>query len=75
MQEKFVGLKKVLIFATAMTETSLTWCGSSVWLECRPVTPEVASSSLVRTAEEQQILAALFVISMLELGYNGHFSW
>ena len=24
--------------------------GSSVWLECRPVTPEVASSSLVRTA-------------------------
>ncbi len=50
MQEKFVGLKKVLIFATAMTETSLTWCGSSVWLECRPVTPEVASSSLVRTA-------------------------
>ena len=27
-----------------------TWCGSSVWLECRPVTPEVASSSLVRTA-------------------------
>ena len=28
-----------------------TWCGSSVGLEYRPVTPGVASSSLVRTAE------------------------
>ena len=29
------------------------WCGSSVWLEYRPVTPGVASSSLVRTAETE----------------------
>ena len=28
-------------------------CGSSAWLECRPVTPEVAGSSPVRTAEKQ----------------------
>ena len=28
-----------------------TWCGSSVGLEYRPVTPGVASSSLVRTAQ------------------------
>ena len=27
-------------------------CGSSVWLECRPVTPEVTSSSLARTAKK-----------------------
>ena len=27
------------------------WSGSSVWLECLPVTQEVASSSLVRTAQ------------------------
>ena len=66
--EKFAGLKKVRIFATAMTKTSLlTWCGSSVWLECRPVTPEVASSSLVRTAEKQQEVAALFAYIPLEL--------
>ena len=51
-----------------MTKTSLlTWCGSSVWLECRPVTPEVASSSLVRTAEKQQEIAALFAYIPLEL--------
>ena len=29
-----------------------TWCGSSVGLEYRPVTPGVASSSLVRTAKK-----------------------
>ena len=27
------------------------WSGSSAWLECLPVTQEVASSSLVRTAQ------------------------
>ena len=31
-----------------------TWCGSSVGLEYRPVTPGVASSSLVRTAHGHQ---------------------
>ena len=40
------------IFASAFGNET-TWCGSSVWLECRPVTPEVASSSLVRTARSQ----------------------
>ena len=39
------------IFASAFGNET-TWCGSSVWLECRPVTPEVASSSLVRTARK-----------------------
>ena len=29
------------------------WSGSSVWLECLPVTQEVASSSLVRTAQKR----------------------
>ena len=33
-----------------MQSQSGKWCGSSVWLEYRPVTPGVASSSLVRTA-------------------------
>ncbi len=28
----------------------VSWCGSSVWLEYRPVTPGVAGSSPVRTA-------------------------
>ncbi len=28
----------------------IIWSGSSVWLECRPVTPEVAGSSPVQTA-------------------------
>ena len=30
-------------------------CCSSVWLECLPVTQEVASSSLVSTAKASQI--------------------
>ena len=36
-----------------------TWCGSSVGLEYRPVTPGVASSSLVRTAQKRQALTCL----------------
>ena len=32
----------------------LFWCGSSVWLEYRPVTPRVAGSSPVRTARSSK---------------------
>ena len=41
------------IFASAIEQANCfnaTWCGSSVWLECRPVTPEVEGSSPFRTA-------------------------
>ncbi len=38
------------------------WSGSSVWLECLPVTQEVASSSLVRTAEAQAPKACAFFV-------------
>ena len=36
-------------------------CCSSVWLECLPVTQEVASSSLVSTAEVSQNLRDFFL--------------
>ena len=39
-----------------------SWCGSSAWLECRPVTPEVASSSLVRTAKKSVARLTFFVL-------------
>ena len=53
-------LKKGRIFAPVINDkiTELikqVWCCSSVWLECLPVTQEVASSSLVSTAEASQI--------------------
>ena len=38
------------------------WSGSSVWLECLPVTQEVASSSLVRTAEAQVSKTCAFFV-------------
>ena len=38
------------------------WSGSSAWLECLPVTQEVASSSLVRTAESASRKACAFVL-------------
>ena len=43
------------IFASAFDESADAfqfWCGSSAWLECRPVTPEVEGSSPFRTAEQ-----------------------
>ena len=49
---------------SAMKE--LVWFGSSVWLERRPVTAEVASSSLVRTAHNSR---NLFVENGLRLFY------
>ena len=38
------------------------WSGSSVWLECWPVTPEVAGSSPVRTASEGCLPGAPFLL-------------
>ena len=35
--------------------TFIPWCGSSVWLEYRPVTPGVAGSSPVRTAKYRPV--------------------
>ena len=43
--------KKGCNFAAVIKQTG--WSGSSAWLECLPVTQEVASSSLVRTARAQ----------------------
>ena len=43
------------IFASAFDESAdalQVWCGSSAWLECRPVTPEVEGSSPFRTANK-----------------------
>ena len=40
-------------FAIPKGKFTDNWCGSSVGLEYRPVTPGVASSSLVRTAETE----------------------
>ena len=40
-------------FAIPKGKFTDNWCGSSVGLEYRPVTPGVASSSLVRTAERR----------------------
>ena len=45
------GNEKGCTFAAVINTTG--WSGSSVWLECLPVTQEVASSSLVRTARAQ----------------------
>ena len=49
-------MKKGSIFALVINnnksvDKTKRWCCSSVWLECLPVTQEVASSSLVSTAE------------------------
>ncbi len=42
------------------------WCGSSAWLECRPVTPEVEGSSPFRTAEKSfSLLAGTFFFVVL----------
>ena len=54
-------MKKGRIFAPVINneqqklKTKKRWCCSSVWLECLPVTQEVASSSLVSTAKASQI--------------------
>ena len=48
-------MKKGCIFALVINKTKgyeKSRCCSSVWLECLPVTQEVASSSLVSTAKK-----------------------
>ena len=51
MKKTLASIKKGCTFAAVKAFTS--WSGSSAWLECLPVTQEVASSSLVRTARAQ----------------------
>ena len=48
-QNNFAETKITSIFAIPKRENNY-WCGSSVWLEYRPVTPGVAGSSPVRCA-------------------------
>ena len=58
-----VGNEKGCTFATAKQSNRVLfqgWSGSSVWLECLPVTQEVASSSLVRTALLEQPQSGCF---------------
>ena len=60
-------MKKGRIFALVINNTNgykknkKSRCCSSVWLECLPVTQEVASSSLVSTAESLSEMGDFFV--------------
>ena len=54
-QNNFAEIKITSIFAVPKRE-NYCWCGSSAWLEYRPVTPGVAGSSPVRTAKELQVV-------------------
>ena len=58
-------MKKGRIFALVINNTNgyekiKSRCCSSVWLECLPVTQEVASSSLVSTAKQSLSIERLF---------------
>ena len=60
-------MKKGSIFALVINnnksvDKTKRWCCSSVWLECLPVTQEVASSSLVSTAESLSEMRDFFVL-------------
>ena len=60
-------MKKGSIFALVINnnksvDETKRWCCSSVWLECLPVTQEVASSSLVSTAESLSEMRDFFVL-------------
>ena len=61
-------MKKGRIFALVINNTNgyekikKSRCCSSVWLECLPVTQEVASSSLVSTAEGLSEMRDFFVL-------------
>ncbi len=60
-----VHFKNGSTFASAKQRNKVLfqgWSGSSVWLECLPVTQEVASSSLVRTAEAQVSKTCAFFV-------------
>ena len=56
------------IFASAFRETTrndgckIARCGSSAWLERRPVTPEVEGSSPFRTAESLGVFSGTFFV-------------
>ena len=58
------------IFASAFDESAdvfQVWCGSSAWLECRPVTPEVEGSSPFRTAKKDEAICfVLFLLIFVE---------
>ena len=47
--------------------------GSSVWLECRPVTPEVAGSSPVRSASYYGYYCCNTFINHLFVNYRNYF--
>ena len=58
-------MKKGSIFALVINnnksvDKTKRWCCSSVWLECLPVTQEVASSSLVSTAKQIHSIEWIF---------------
>ena len=53
-KEKICSLAKreyICIRFERISQSDTARCGSSVWLECRPVTPEVEGSSPFRTAK------------------------
>ena len=64
-------MKKGRIFALVINNTNgykkikKSRCCSSVWLECLPVTQEVASSSLVSTAESLSKMRDFFFFIFL----------
>ena len=65
-------MKKGSIFALVINnnksvDKTKRWCCSSVWLECLPVTQEVASSSLVSTANESLSNREAFLFLYLSL--------
>ena len=45
IQQKICRIKKYAYICIRFPRKQLPWCGSSAWLECRPVTPEVEGSS------------------------------
>ena len=65
-EKMLADMKKGRIFALVINnnksvdKTKKRWCCSSVWLECLPVTQEVASSSLVSTAKQSLSIERLF---------------
>ena len=64
-----VHFKNGSTFASAKQRNKVLfqgWSGSSVWLECLPVTQEVASSSLVRTAQQSNPKKVAFFIGILK---------
>ena len=66
-------LKKGRIFAPVINNeitrliNKKSRCCSSVWLECLPVTQEVASSSLVSTAKASQSRGFFYFLSLIRV--------